>query len=131
MKGQINNDEYKKMLDSAISLKNENSSNVSKHYVLNSENLPYNLNNDLKSKGLETINIYDKKNKKIITKGINVWKIIPILKKNIFEIQIIDFTVQQSKNNFQFSNGGGSIFIYEYSCENEIWKLTSSKHSGI
>lgn len=127
---QITNDDYKKMIDSAISLKNENST-VSKHYILNSENQPYTLSDDLKSKGLETINIYDKKNRKIITNGINVWKIISILNSNIFEIRIIDFTVKQHKDNYQFSNGGGSTFIYEYSCENKIWKLISTKHSGI
>lgn len=122
------NDEYKKLIDSAISIKLQNGK-ITEQYILNSDNMPYKVNNEIR--GLKTINIYDKKNKKILTKGINVWKIIPILNKNKLEIRIIDFSLILQKNNYQFANGGGSTFIFEYSCQSKNWELISEKHSGI
>lgn len=118
------------MIDSAIMMK-LGESNVSKQYILNSENQPYAITNEMTSKGLESINIYDKKNLKTLKKGINVWKVISKLNKNKMEVTIIDFHLTFSKNNYHFANGGGSTIIFEYSCENETWKLLSAKHSGI
>lgn len=123
-------DDYKRLIDSAIVLKHLKN-NLGKYYIINSDNAPYLLSNSLKSKGLETISIYDKKNKRIFNKGINVWKVLPSLEGNTLKIVIIDFLVTYSRGAYQFSNGGGSTFIYEYSCRSKNWEMISEKHSGI
>ena len=154
---QNNNDEYRKLIDSSIAIKsmetykgfkedlektndtdnwkqyiNNYKHSIENIYLIDNNNHPYFItlykSNDIKFK---QIDIYHPKNKKLIKKGIDAWKIIPTLDGNRLKIVIVDFKITYNKNNYQFSNGGGSTFVYEYSCENRIWKLISSKHSGI
>lgn len=126
-------DDYKKIIDSAVVIKKNNYENDhhKKYYLLNSDNTKYNIDNKQAVFFNNSINIYDKKNKKILKKGVYVWKIIPELTKNQLTVKIIDFRVFYKNNNYEFINNGGSIVVFEYSCSENVWKLLSEKHFGI
>ncbi|WP_152538241.1 hypothetical protein [Aquimarina megaterium] len=79
------------------------------------------------------INIYHKKNKKLLKKGIFVFKISPIrIKGNRILIYITDFGIsRRNKKHYDFANAGGSITTFEYSCTTNKWEFIGTKHHGI
>lgn len=81
---------------------------------------------------LNYLNVYHKKNKKLLRKGIYAFSIQPIeLKGNVIRINLIEFRISYKNNNYYFSNGGGSTTIFEYSCQNNSWALKGTKFKGI
>ncbi|MPS72941.1 MAG: hypothetical protein E2590_07265 [Chryseobacterium sp.] len=117
------------MIDSALVIKSK-CNKANKFYIINSDNSPY-ITKNSNLKGLETIDIYDKKNKNLLKKGIGVWKVFPSLNSNLLKIKIIEFAVYYKSDNYDFSNNGGSTTVFEYSCKDGIWKLLSTENSGI
>lgn len=129
---------YKRLVDSAIVIKSKNlyyhykdlNNKINNIYVLDENSSPVKLENVKTSIPLQTIDIRDLKNRKLLKKGINVWKIIPLLYENQLKITIIDFKVRYKNKIYYYDNGGGSIIIFEYSCEEEKWKLINEEHTG-
>lgn len=136
---QQNKDEYKLMVDSAISIMYTQYSDVIKKqntdyylnnlYLLNEQNLP--LNNVPSSDKFKLMNVYDAQNRNVLSKGIYAWKVFTTLRKNQFTINIVDFYITYKNHNYNFSNGGGSTTVFEYSCDDGKWRLISSKNQGI
>lgn len=154
---QEKSDNYKKMIDSAITIKsnqvlkeyndelnkNVNTENWKSYiesykirlentYLIDENNYPYKFQSSnetgIKFKQIE---IYDTKNRKALKKGIDVWKIVPSLSGSKLKIDIIDFKVTYADKKYKFANGGGSTFIYEYSCEEKKWILLSAKTNAL
>lgn len=148
--------DYKKLIDSALVLKandlykfynkqlqqqekdvnwNININNlkeiINSIYVINENFSPVKLENVNADIPLKTLDIENPKNRKILKKGLNVWRIIPVLSGNELKITIINFTVTYKNKLNHFSNGGGSIIIFQYSCEEEKWKLIKEEHKGL
>lgn len=46
-------------------------------------------------------------------------------------INVIDFNVKFRKNNFSYSNGGGSKIEFVYDCVNDCFKIGKIKQGGI
>lgn len=136
---QQNKDEYKLMVDSAISIMYTQYSDVIKKqntdyylnnlYLLNEQNLP--LNYVSSSDKFKFINVYDAQNRKVLSKGIYAWKVFTTLRKNQFTINIVDFYITYKNHNYNFSNGGGSTTVFEYSCDDGKWQLITSENRGI
>lgn len=140
---QIRKDELKIMVGSAVNITysklemlyrkspNNNGRYLENLYLLNEQNLPLTyLDSATKSK-FKYISIYDSRSKKILNRGINAWKVSTTLDKNKFTVYIIDFSIKYRKNNYSFSNGGGSETIFQYDCNEGKWKLMSSEYNGI
>jgi len=104
---------------------------INNTYVIDQNSSSIKLENVKTSIPLKTIDIEDKKNTRLLKKGINVWKIIPSLKGNTLTIDIIDATVYYKNKEFIFGNSGGSTIVFQYSCEEEKWKLIKEEHKGI
>jgi hypothetical protein len=66
-----------------------------------------------------------------LKKGIRAWKIIPVLKGNRMTITIIDFRISYKSNKYNYSNGGGSEFVFEFSCEKKAWILLTRTSRGL
>ncbi|UPT69697.1 MAG: hypothetical protein M0D53_11075 [Flavobacterium sp. JAD_PAG50586_2] len=149
-------DDYKRLVDSTIVIKSietynhfqsELSKNIKtdnwkyyidnyKHsieniYLLDSNNHPYSigLQKDINVK-FKLIDIYNKKNIKLLKKGIDTWKIIPNLENNKLIVTIINFKVIYYKNEYKFVNGGGTTIIFEYQCNEKKWTLVSNKSTA-
>ena len=132
---EITND-FKTLIDSAIHIKCSQilaADNVDKEYLKKIYIVNENGQSMMLSKGnkLNTLNIYDRKNKHILKKGLHIWKVVTILEKNKFIINIIDFQVTYKRNNYDFANGGGTKIIFEFSCDENNWKLIYNKTQGI
>lgn len=148
--------DYKKLIDSALIIKATNLYNfynkqipddkqddnwhrnianlkhtVNNIYVINEYYSSVKLENIRTKIPLKTLDIEDRKNRKLLRKGINVWKIIPVMNKNQLRIVIIDFKVVFKRKELFFGNGGGSTIVFQYSCEEEKWKLIKEEHKGI
>lgn len=150
-------DDYRKLIDSSVVIKSievyksfkedlekKNDTDNWKYYISNykhyieniylidGNNRPYSIAlskiSDIKFK---QIDIYNKKNKKIIKKGIDAWKIVTTLDGNKLKIVIIDFKIIYNKGNYQFANGGGKTIIFEYLCQDKKWILTSNKTNAL
>ncbi|SHG41030.1 hypothetical protein [Chryseobacterium vrystaatense] len=132
--GQVKGDDYKRLLDSAITIKysmHKNNIKSKKYYLINADNSKYLITHPLMDKTFETINVYDKKNKSLVKNGINVWKIIPELDKNQLVIKIIDINIYYRNRNYQFINSGGTTIVFEYSCEEKRWRLLMKENSNM
>jgi hypothetical protein len=138
LRAQQAKDEFKTMVDSAISIKYSHLIETSKSmddnyinnlYLMDEQNQP--LNYLYKPKKFKFIEVFNSRNTKIITKGIYAWKVFTNLKGNEFVINIVDFYITYKKHNYNFSNGGVSKTIFRYSCDENKWKLISSINSGI
>lgn len=127
---QIKDDNYQQLIDSAIVINQKNL--IRKNdiiYVINADNMRYSsFNNSLKDEIL-TIDIYNKKNKKRLKKGIHIWKIFPNMNKNKLIIKIVYYNLTFKHKNYDFVNEGGTIIVFEYSCKDEKWLLASSRSS--
>lgn len=135
-------DDYKKMIDSAISIKanqlfeltqktSEGSSLRPSLYLINEDDLPYKYSPPLENIMFKYIDVYNPENKKTLKKGIFAWKILASLKNDTFIITIIDFTITYKNGNYNYANGGGSKTLFQYSCQENKWVLIESKSSGI
>lgn len=139
---QRQEDDCKRMIDSAISIKvnesfiqvkrnNTVSSSLKHLYLINENDLPYLYSSRLTEVKFKYINVYSPKSKKILKKGIFAWKILTSLTKDTFSITIIDFTITYKNRNYNYANGGGSKTLFRYSCQENRWILIESKSSGI
>ncbi|SDQ14818.1 hypothetical protein SAMN05421664_0739 [Chryseobacterium soldanellicola] len=131
---QVKIDDYKRLLDSAIIInKNHNESDLKNKscYLITSDNSKYITSHFLLNSYFKSIEVYNKKNQNLLKKGINAWKIIPVMNKNKLIIKIIDLNIYYKNNNYQFINNGGATVIFEYSCKEEKWKLLTERYSGI
>jgi hypothetical protein len=54
-----------------------------------------------------------------------------VIFQNSLIINIIDFNVRFSKNNFNYSNGGGSKIEFIYDCKDDYFKVSNIKQGGI
>jgi hypothetical protein len=150
-------DEYKKMIDAAIIIKSDQvlekfnhelsknlntenwrsyiekyKSRIENTYLIDENHHPYTIQpSNVPGIEFKQMDIYDSKNKKELKKGISVWKIVSNLNENKLKIDIIEFTVNYRNKKYIFANGGGSTFIYEYSCEERKWILISNKTNGL
>jgi len=66
-----------------------------------------------------------------LKKGIRAWKIIPVLKGNRMTITIIDFRITYKSNKYNYTNGGGAEFVFEFSCEKKAWILLARTSRGL
>ena len=132
--------EYKKLLDSAISIAANNymlqlSENSSKEnniiYVVDENSKPIDLDSIKSKLPLKTIDVNNKKNRKLLKKGLRILKILPFLQGNTITITIIDFLVNYKNKEYRYFNGGGSSVLFEFSCQEEKWVLTKVEHIGI
>ncbi len=153
---QEKSDDYKKMIDSAITIKaaqllndykqklaKKNNTDNWKHYISNYKELIENIflidenhnpyvfssSKELFEVKFKQLNIYDPTNKKRLKKGIDAWKIVCNLESNKMKIYIIDFKITYTNKIYEFSNGGGMTFIFEYSCEEKKWGIVSVKNN--
>lgn len=148
-------DDYKVLIDSAIVIKANNLyenynqdlsqnidtenwniyiNNLKEHvnniYVTNENFESMNLN-DIKTKiPLKSIDVKSPRNKKLLRKKVNIWKVKPLLQGIFFKIDIIDFSAKYKNKKYHFENGGGSTIIFEYSCNEGKWKLINAEHKG-
>lgn len=135
---QQNKDDYKTTVDSAIAMMYTQFWEVSKKqkseyylenlYLLNEQDQP--LTYLPSSSKFKFMNIYDR-NRKVLSKGIYAWKVLTALTKNKFVVTIINFYITYKKRNYNFSNGGGSTTVFEYSCDEGKWKLITFNNRGI
>ena len=133
-------DEYKKLVDSAISIAANNymlqlSENSSKEnniiYVVDENSKPIDLDSMKSKLPLKTIDINNKNNRKTLKKGLKILKVHPLLQGNKITITIINFLVKYKGKEYHYFNGGGSSVFFEYSCQEEKWILTKVEHIGI
>jgi hypothetical protein len=52
-------------------------------------------------------------------------------KRGRITIAIIDFRITYKSNKFNYANGGGSEFVFQFSCEKNEWMLVASKTGGL
>ncbi|WP_336833480.1 hypothetical protein [Sphingobacterium siyangense] len=127
-------DEYKRMVDIAIILQtkylDQNPYNED-IYLIDANDRAYYLSLDNKKNKFSSIDVYDKKNKGRLKKGIHAWKILPILNGNRLTVNIVDFRVRYKNDNYSFANTGGAIVIFEYHCATGKWVLMKTTWSGI
>jgi len=140
---QEKENEYKMMIDSAVSLKSKellisyegkpqgSEPTRGNLYLINENNMPYKYGGSVTALRLETINIFEAKNKNALKKGIHAWKIMPTLISNRLKISIIDFFITQKNGNYNYANGGGSETVFEYVCNENKWVLIKSKSQGL
>ncbi|HSZ33977.1 MAG TPA: hypothetical protein VK772_11735 [Puia sp.] len=139
---QTSKDEFSNMIDSALKMrytkisekltKGEDIRNYFENlYLLNSENRSLNYLPISKSIKFNYIDVLDKRNEKIVEKGIRAWKVISLLDGNKFTINIIDFAIRLKNRIYNFSNGGGAMIIFEYDCVENVWKLNKFENKGI
>ena len=133
-KAQSTDDDFRKMVDSAIVIqitRQDRTIYQPSIYLIDAKDEPYILKSPVHQKKFDYLNVYDKKNRTIIKKGIRAWKVIPVLNNNKLVINIIDFRITYNKNNYAFANGGGATVIFEYSCNDGKWKFVKTQWSGI
>ena len=132
--------EYKKLVDSAISIAANNymlqlSENSSKEnniiYVVDENSKPIDLDSIKSKLPLKTIDINNKNNRKTLKKGLKILKVRPLLQGNKITITIINFLVKYKGKEYHYFNNGGSFVFFEYSCQEEKWILTKVEHIGI
>ncbi len=134
---QKQENEYKKMIDSAISimcqkvLKPTENQGAKDLYLIDENNLDYNYTGMFAQLGFKRINVLDSRNISVLKKGIHAWQIFPVLHDHILKITIIEFFITYKSRNYNFGNGGGSETIFEYSCSENKWLLVKSDYRGL
>ncbi|WP_300600714.1 hypothetical protein [Niabella sp.] len=138
-----NRNEYKVVIDSAINIKlkttavqlsrqDKGMASSNDYYLIDQDNraLYY---SSLTPNGinLKYMDVYNPKNKKILRKGIAAWKVIGSLNGNKFTVTIIDFKITYAKQNYDFSNGGGSMTQFQFSCKENRWLFLNQSASGL
>lgn len=127
--GQNQNNYYKIMIDSAIVM--QTAAYKPNIYLIDELNQPFIISSDKFQKKFRYIALFKKRNRKQLKKGINAWKIFPVLNGNKLTIDIVDYRITYRRNNYAFGNGGGAKVIFEYSCNEKKWILLESKWLGI
>ena len=46
-------------------------------------------------------------------------------------ITIIDFRITYKSNKYNYTNGGGAEFVFEFSCEKKAWILLARTSRGL
>lgn len=139
---QKQENEYNKLIDSAISIqvhqlfKLSNSSTVSASnkkalYLIDENDFPYQYKGVPTAIEFKTIDLSRIENRGILKNGIHVWKIIPMLKSNKIVVRIIDFLITYKRSNYNYANGGGSETVFEYLCGENRWELVKTKYQGL
>jgi hypothetical protein len=139
---QSQEDEYRKMIDSAINLKvqdyfkvpgNLSTGGADKKslYLIDENNFPYKYTSMPMSITFKTIDMSYAGNRNVLKHGIHAWKIIPFLKSNKMTVRIIDFLITYKNNSYNFANGGGSEIVFEYLCNENKWVLVKTKNQGL
>jgi hypothetical protein len=134
--------DFKEMIDSAIYLKSLAFSKTAKNhtvriaynkdlYLIDENNFPYEYKGRFTILKFKAINLSKARNKSILKRGIQAWKIIPVLKGNKVTISIIDFFITYKNGNYNYANGGGSETVFEYLCSENKWMLIDFKNQGI
>lgn len=132
--------EYRTLVDSAISIVAEHrykqlSENISKEdfiiYVVDENSKQINLDNVKSKLTLKTIDVKDRKNRKLLKKGLKISEVRPVLQGNTITVTIINFLVNYKGKRYYYVNSGGSTVFFQYSCEEEKWILTKVEHTGI
>lgn len=127
-------DEYKSMVDTAVILQtkylDQNPYNEDV-YLIDASDRAYYLSSDNKKNKFSSIDVYDKKNKSRLKKGIHAWKILPILNGSRLTVNIVDFRVSYKNHNYHFANTGGATVVFEYQCATGKWVLINTTWSGL
>lgn len=132
--------EYKGLVDSAISILIEHTyGNLSENtsdesliiYVVDENSKQINLDNVKSRLTLRTIDIEDRKNRKLLKKGLRIWQVTPALNGNIITVNVVKFLVNYRSKMYYYTNGGGSAVFFQYSCEEEKWMLSKVEHNSI
>lgn len=132
--------EYRELIDSAISILIEHtyenlSETTSKEdliiYVVDEHSKQINLDNINSKLILRTIDIDDRKNRKLLKNGLKIWQVTPVLNGNIITVNVINFLVSYKGKMYHFVNSGGSAVFFQYSCEEEKWILSKVEHNSI
>lgn len=105
--------------------------NINSIYITSVDGGSIDLNSIKTQIPLKTLDIYDKKNKSLLKKGISVWKVIPVLRGNVLTVTILDAKLTYKNKKYNFINGGGSTIVFQYSCEEKKWVLIKQEHTGI
>lgn len=116
-------DDYKTLIDSAVFIcaeseynyfletmkedlsddfKSDYKHNIENTYLFYEDNIPYYINNDNSKIKFKQIDLYDKKNRKILNKrpfGIKAWAIKPKLKGNELTIFIPEYNIKYENNS--------------------------------
>lgn len=100
-------------------------------YIIDQDGRSIDLNSIKTQIPLKTLDVYDKKNKILLKKGVAIWKVIPVLKGDVLTITIIDANMYYKNKRYNFINGGGSTIVFQYSCEEKKWVLIKEEHTGI
>lgn len=72
---------------------------------------------------IKSIDIYDKKNKKKLKKGINAWRIGLTLNEDIIIISFNYFWLEYKNHKYSFINQGVSNVYFKISCKEKKWEL--------
>ena len=123
--------EFKKMIDSAINIKAQNFSDEKNLYLLDENSFPYTYTGVATKLKFKAINLSNVKSKSVLKKGIQAWKIIPVLKGNRITVNIIDYFITYKDRNYNYANGGGAEIIFDYLCSENKWVLVKSKNQGL
>lgn len=136
-------DDYKTMIDSVITIKSKyeydwyvketnkkypnnflekiNKSNYKEYieniYLLDSNYLPYFYDNSKSKIKFKSINIYDKRNRKILKKGeygIDAWIVKPVLNGNVLTISILKCKIKLHKKQLNLINSYENIFRVKF-----------------
>lgn len=132
--GQKTNDDLKKMLDSAVILQTKHPDKVPFRegiYLIGENNHAYILSSQVDREKFSEININDKRNRNLLKKGIDVWKVSSTLRGSEFVISIIEFKVRYKNRNYSFTNMGGARVTYEYLCDKNRWVFQNTHWLGI
>ncbi|MEN5193222.1 hypothetical protein [Sphingobacterium faecium] len=116
------------MIDSAILM--QETAYKPNIFLIDENDQPYTLSSDKFRNKFKAISLYKKQNRKQLKKGINAWKILPVLTGNKLTIDIIDFIITYNNNNYTFGNGGGATVVFEYNCDIGKWVLVNTKWLG-
>lgn len=123
-------DDFTTMVDSAVNIMYKADDAARENlYLLNEQNQPL---TGLRSSGkFKLINIYDDRNHKKMTEGIDAWKVLTVLNQNRFTVTLIKYHITYKNRNYNFVNMGGATTVFEYECDRNNWRLVSSKVNGL
>lgn len=130
--------EYKVLIDTAISVfadykykhLGEDYSGET-YYVVDEHSKQIFITNIDTNLSLKTIDIKDKKNIKLIKKGIRVFQVSSVLNGNEISVSIINFIVRYKGKTYYYINNGGATILFQYSCDNEKWILAKVEYNTI
>lgn len=137
---QKTENDYKRLIDSSISLKTkdiiQSSTNIDQRnvllnniYLIDENSLPYKYLSTIDSIEFKTIDVHSHKNRKVLRRGIKAWKISAALKNTILKIAIVYLTVSYEKGKYYYTRNNVTQVIFEYSCGEKKWIQVEFKNS--